>query len=148
MASGRDEMIKALKEILIPLLREKGFKGSFPHFRRKLENRIDLISFFFDRYGGGFTVKIGASPSNGFTIKGGSHSPPNKVNTTHHVPQTWLEPYEGHDSFEELVPHDIYGKLAHEFVTLLPKPEEWWNSDKIARIIKKKTKQQGNINFD
>ncbi len=28
------------------------------------------------------------------------------------------------------------------------KPEEWWNSDKIARIILKKTKQQGNINFD
>lgn len=32
MASGRDEMIKALKSILIPLLREKGFKGSFRIF--------------------------------------------------------------------------------------------------------------------
>jgi hypothetical protein len=32
MTSGRDEMIKALKVILIPLLREKGFKGSFPIF--------------------------------------------------------------------------------------------------------------------
>lgn len=151
MASGRDEMIKALKSILIPLLREKGFKGSFPHFRRRLEIRIDLISFFFDRYGGGFTVEIGPSPSNGFTIKGGPHIHPNKVNTTHHVPQTWLEPYEGHDSFrydEEPIPHDIYEKLAYEVVSLLPKAEEWWNSEKIARIIKKKTKQQGDINFD
>jgi hypothetical protein len=68
MSSGRDEMIKALKSILVPLLREKGFKGSFPHFRRLLETRIDLISFFFDKYGGGFIVEIGASPVNGFTI--------------------------------------------------------------------------------
>ncbi|KZZ82628.1 hypothetical protein [Bacillus sp. SJS] len=39
-------MIKALKLIVIPLLREKGFKGSFSHFLRVLETRIDLISFF------------------------------------------------------------------------------------------------------
>jgi hypothetical protein len=57
MASGRDEMIKALKNILIPVLREKGFKGSFPHFRRRLENRIDLMSFYFDKYGGGLLLK-------------------------------------------------------------------------------------------
>ena len=151
MASGRDEMIKALKIILIPVLREKGFKGSFPHFRRRLENRIDLMSFYFDKYGGGFTVEIGASPSNGYTIKGGPHIPPDKVNTTRHVPMTWLEPYENHDSYrydEEPVPDDIYEKLAYEVASLLPKAEEWWNSDKIARIIKKKTKQQGYINFD
>jgi Domain of unknown function (DUF4304) len=151
MSSGRDEMIKALKSILVPLLREKGFKGSFPHFRRILETRIDLISFFFDKYGGGFIVEIGASPANGFTIKGGPHFPPNKVNTTHHVPCTRLEPTEEHDSFrydEEPIPDDIYEKLAYEVVSLLPKAEEWWNSDKIVRIIKKKTKQQGYINLD
>jgi hypothetical protein len=152
MASGRDEMIKALKSILIPLLREKGFKGSFPHFRRRLETRIDLIFFFFDKYGGGFIVEIGASPTNGFTIKGGTHFPPDKVNTTHHVPCIRLEPTEEHDSFrydEEPIPPDIYEKLAYEVVSLLPKAEEWWNSDdKIARIIKKKAKKQGEINFD
>jgi Domain of unknown function (DUF4304) len=151
MTFGRNEMIKALILIVIPLLREKGFKGSFPHFRRVLETRIDLISFFFDKYGGGFIVEIGASPVNGFTIKGGPHFPPNKVNTTHHVPCTRLEPTEDHDSYrydEEPLQHDIYEVLAYEVASLLPKAEEWWNSDKIARIIKKKTKQQGDINFD
>ncbi|MFE1245755.1 DUF4304 domain-containing protein [Fictibacillus sp. NPDC058756] len=151
MASERDEMIKVLKSILIPLLREKGFKGTFPHFRRRLDTRIDLFSIFFDKYGGGFIVEIGASPINGFSIKGGPSIPPDKVNTTHHVPYTRLEPTEEHDSFrydEEPVPDNIYEKLVYEVVSLLPKAEEWWNSDKIARIIKKKAKQQGEINFD
>lgn len=151
-STERDEMIKELKKVVVPLLREKGFKGSFPHFRRRLENRIDLISFFFDKYGGGFYIEIGASPSNGFTIKGYAHIPPNKVNTTHHVPYERLQPTEEHDySFrydEEPIPPDIYEKLAYQVVSLIPKAEEWWNSDKIARIIKRKAKQQGKINVD
>ncbi|MDA6141615.1 hypothetical protein OSK03_28000, partial [Escherichia coli] len=79
------------------------------------------------------------------------HFPPDTVNTTHHVPCIRLEPTEEHDSFrydEEPIPPDIYEKLAYEVVSLLPKAEEWWNSDKIARIIKKKAKKQGEINFD
>nr|WP_268888411.1 DUF4304 domain-containing protein [Heyndrickxia shackletonii] len=42
-------MISALKKIVVPELRERGFKGSFPHFRRIFENKIDLITFQFDK---------------------------------------------------------------------------------------------------
>ncbi len=152
-SSNRDEMIKALKSSVVPLLREKGFKGSFPHFRRRLETRIDLISFFFDKYGGGFVVDIGASPTNGYTVSRGYHIPPNKVNTTHHVPQMRLQPTEEPPDFsfrydEEPVLDGIYEKLAREVAFLLPEAEQWWNSEKTAQIIKRKTKKQGEINFD
>jgi hypothetical protein len=31
-------MSKALKDIIVPLLREHGFKGSFPHLLRHIQN--------------------------------------------------------------------------------------------------------------
>lgn len=34
---GRDEVIDSLKRVVIPSLRERGLKGSFPHFYRKLD---------------------------------------------------------------------------------------------------------------
>jgi Domain of unknown function (DUF4304) len=53
MASNEREMMNnALKKVAIPFLREQGFKGSLPHFRRKSETNIDLITFQFNRWGG------------------------------------------------------------------------------------------------
>lgn len=41
----RNQMNEAIREIVIPFLRDKGFSGSFPHFRRHSNNKIDLITF-------------------------------------------------------------------------------------------------------
>lgn len=51
-------MIAALKEHVVPVLRTKGFKGSFPHFRRDTETDIHLLSFQFHKYGGSFIVEV------------------------------------------------------------------------------------------
>ena len=52
MASNEREMMNnALKKVAIPFLREQGFKGSLPHFRRKNETNIDLITFQFNKVG-------------------------------------------------------------------------------------------------
>lgn len=53
-------MKKALNEQVIPLLRKVGFKGSYPHFRRITEEKVDLVSFMSPGiFGGGF--EVGAS---------------------------------------------------------------------------------------
>lgn len=39
MLTGRDNMISVLKMIVVPELRKRGFKGSFPHFRRISEKK-------------------------------------------------------------------------------------------------------------
>jgi hypothetical protein len=49
-------MIKLLKGIFIPLLRDRNFKGSFPHFRRTENGRTNLLTFQFDKNGGGFVI--------------------------------------------------------------------------------------------
>jgi hypothetical protein len=72
-------MISALKAVVVPRLRESGFLGSFPHFRRPKAACIDLLTFQFDKKGGGFLVEIAQCPVDGITTHWGKHIGPDKV---------------------------------------------------------------------
>lgn len=80
----RKNMNIAIKKNIVPVLREQGFKGSFPHFRRKNKNHIDLITFQFNTWGGSFVVELATSPLEGMIMSWGEEIPANKV-TAHHV---------------------------------------------------------------
>ena len=54
------EMKKALNQTVIPALRRDGFTGRYPHFRRRLDNRIELLTFQTDKWGGSFRVEASA----------------------------------------------------------------------------------------
>ena len=58
--SNREIMLSALKKHTFPLLKEQGFTGKYPNFRRKLDNCIELISFFTNKWGGSFTIEVSA----------------------------------------------------------------------------------------
>jgi hypothetical protein len=79
MSNSRDQMIAALREIVFPVLRELGFSGSFPHFRRIHPAQIDLLTFQFNRHGGSFVVEIAVCAPEGFTTTWGKHVEPKKV---------------------------------------------------------------------
>ncbi|KZZ84321.1 DUF4304 domain-containing protein [Bacillus sp. SJS] len=79
----RKTMETALKQLVIPILREQGFKGSLPHFRRINENNIDLITFQFNKWGGSFVIELATCSKEGTIIYGGEKIPPNKVNAHH-----------------------------------------------------------------
>lgn len=55
-----DSMRKALDQTVIASLRRDGFTGKYPHFRRRLENRIELLSFQTNKWGGSFRVEASA----------------------------------------------------------------------------------------
>src|SRR5262245_61534450 len=74
----RSEMEACLKRIVVPELRRAGFTGSFPHFRRCREI-IDLITFQFDRHGGGFVIELATGSPAGFTTHWGKHISANKL---------------------------------------------------------------------
>ena len=63
MGNSRDQMIAALREIVVPVLRDMGFRGSFLHFRRFRDTRIDLLTFQFNRYGGSLVASTSAVKS-------------------------------------------------------------------------------------
>ena len=82
--STRDDMNAALRARLVPALRSRGFRGSLPHFRRILANRIDLLTVQFDKWGGGFVLEISRCVPQGVTTYWGKEIPPGKV-TVHDV---------------------------------------------------------------
>jgi hypothetical protein len=55
----RQQMRVALKAVITPILREGGFTGACPHFRRLAKERYDLLTFYFDKYGDSFVIDIG-----------------------------------------------------------------------------------------
>ena len=79
MSEGQAQMKKALKDVVVPHLRGYDFSGSFPHFRRRRPDRIDLFTFQFDRHGGGFVIEIGQCPAEGVTTHWGKKIAPEKV---------------------------------------------------------------------
>jgi hypothetical protein len=86
MSAEREKMIETLKEQVVPVLKARGFKGSFPHFRRPTDTAIHLLTFQFDKWGGGFVVEIASCPIEGVTMHWGEHIAPAKV-TAHDVTQ-------------------------------------------------------------
>src|SRR5262245_57766268 len=63
-------MIQALQAVVVPELRARGFRGSFPHFRRLCANAVHLLSFQFHKQGGSFVVEVGRCPTQGLDWSG------------------------------------------------------------------------------
>ncbi|MET3195216.1 DUF4304 domain-containing protein [Bacillus sp. OAE603] len=80
----RKMMDNSLRNVVIPYLREQGFKGSLPHFRRMNETNIDLITFQFNKWGGSFVVELTSCSIEGVTTSWGEYIPPSKV-TAHDI---------------------------------------------------------------
>lgn len=132
MSNISDLMRTSLKEIVVPYLREKGFKGSGNHFRRSLPNRTDLLIFQFSMWGGGLYVEISKCSPEGYVDREGKHYPANKVRVydiyggsflnrhrlDKHSPQQLFE-FDEHNTDE--VAQLILSSIQEE-------AEEWWEN--------------------
>jgi agmatine/peptidylarginine deiminase len=124
-------MDTSLKEIVIPILREHGFKGSIPHFRRVNETNIELITFQFNKWGGSFVVELATCPKEGITISWGEKIPPNKV-TAHHINErfrlgaTSLEDEGIWFSYEKARTDEEYAAVAKNVLKLLNTSDGSW----------------------
>lgn len=138
MSDERVEMIKSLKEIFIPEIRKMNFKGSFPHFRRTIDEKTNLLTFQFDRYGGGFVIELANHIGTEFESSWGKVIPLNKL-TAHDLnerqriyPDTLTED-NGKDSWFRYDKKSIlsfgnkFDILANKVVKRLPLMENYWN---------------------
>jgi len=71
----RKAMDSALKSGAVVLLCELGFKGTYPHFRRFLNERIDTIGFQFSQWGPQLYVELGVADPDGITLLDGTRFP-------------------------------------------------------------------------
>lgn len=124
-------MNAALKQVVIPILREQGFKGSLPHFRRVNKNNIDLITFQFNRWGGSFVVELATCPTEGTTMYWGEKITPNKVNA-HHIDDRYrlgassLEDDGIWFNYENAQTEKDYAKVAENVLKLLKTSDQTW----------------------
>ena len=130
-------METSLKSIAVPRLRERGFQGSFPHFRRIMENRIDLLTFQFYSSGGSFVAEIGTRGPEGTRFSSPSKSKVSEVASrcrfrlgagdpgTDHWFKFGLPNYEsGHDVARS---QSYYDAIAEEVAMLITtQGESWW----------------------
>jgi len=129
-------MVKALNGIVVTRLRERGFQGSFPHFRRIGEKKIDLLTFQFDRHGGGFVIEISKCPPDGITTPWGEHLSPKKVRAwdMHPSDRLRLQPSPGsgtsdwfrYDKFSRQ--GEVFEKTARETLPFLDTAEKFWST--------------------
>jgi hypothetical protein len=132
-------MIYALKEIVVPTLREQGFTGSFPHFRRSLDDRIDLLSFQFDKWGGGFLIEISKCATSGITTYWGEKIPTKKVRAIDNHPDRRhrIKPSKGGSRddwfrFDQDTPFKSpgsYNQVATSVLPYLEEAEDWWEHE-------------------
>jgi hypothetical protein len=129
-----NNMVKALQQIVVPRLRERGFRGSFPHFRRISDDKIDLLTFQFDNWGGGFVLEISKCPPNGIMTTWGEHIPPNKVKAwnVHPSQRTRLQPKKSSSTADwfrydnSTLLADTFEKTARDVLPFLDIAEKWW----------------------
>lgn len=127
---NRAAMNAALKNSVVPVLRQMGFTGSLPHFRRRLPDRIDLLTFQFNRHGGSFVVEIAKCNPEGITMPWGEQIPSSKV-TAHDIseprPRLCPSPDDENHWFvfdNGQTPDDAVAELLP---LLASRAEPWWN---------------------
>jgi len=80
MTVSREDMIKSLKARAVPVLRDLGFRGSFPHFYRDRDGHVDLVSFQFGTSGGRFVAELAfVSPDRKELTVSHLDTPPSKL---------------------------------------------------------------------
>jgi len=129
-------MEASLTAIVIPVLRQLGFKGSFPHFRRLASNRINLLTFQFDKNGGGFVIEISNAKNKTFVTSWGKKIEPNKLtahdlNKRKRIQSNMREESSTDDWFRYDIKHllglgDIYKKVSKDVLSKIEFANDYW----------------------
>lgn len=130
------QMRAALQAELVPLLRQRGFSGSFPHFRRITDTAIALLTVQFNKYGGSFAIEVGRAPASDYAPWPGKLIPPTNL-SAHDLPlaqraRLVAEPGKGDEWFSyrhPLSPGEDSGRFtepARSAAALLDELDAWW----------------------
>lgn len=142
----------ALKRIVLPALRARGFEGELPDLRRVSAEGRHFFNVQTNKYGGSFIVNLGRIPPGPFTTSSGEFVPPDLLSIIHArgndearlraVPnvltEVWfqygqaeqskawagLRPLLGLGNPKPFVPE--FERVAHELLALLPECDQWW----------------------
>ena len=132
-------MNKAIKEIIIPYLRDEKFKGSFPHFRREKNGKLNLLTFQFSLYSPQFDVEISNCPTNGMKTSFEKEIKPaecrvNYMGNRMRIGNLKNETDYWYDFDKQKLFGNIFEKRAKEVLNNWSAAENWWNKNPIEML--------------
>lgn len=123
-------MLRVLTARLAPSLRQRGFTGSMPHFRRLLVDETHLLTVQFDKNGGGFVIELAKCPASALTKPWGKVIPRDKL-TAHDINpprRKRLQPRAriGADGWFRFDRELSMEEVATDVLRLLPQVDAWF----------------------
>ncbi|WP_082861412.1 DUF4304 domain-containing protein [Fictibacillus phosphorivorans] len=124
-------MIHSLKRVVIPSLRERGFKGSFPHYYRRLDEQTHLLMFQFSMHESAFFVEISKCSSEGYQDETtGAYIPSNKIKVYQiGGGSPYIRTRIGKDAgFPFGFTECNHDEVGTDVLRAMSKAEDWWKS--------------------
>ncbi len=136
----RIRMNKAIKEIIIPFLRNEKFKGSFPHFRREKNEKLNLLTFQFSLYSPEFIVEISNCPLNGMKTSLGKVIKSSECRVQYMGKRLRVGSIKNgkdywYDFDKQKILGNIFEKRAKEVLKNWEEAEKWWNENDIEILV-------------
>ena len=130
-----DNMRDLLKAEVVPLLREMGFRGSFPHFNRERGDHVDLVWFTFSSAGTSFAVELSFADSARTNVRCNPDAAPGQLRVASTTQRHRLGAGEAMDHWYAFVGVPWRGMAGHpddlvaDVKRRLPlEGEEWWRA--------------------
>lgn len=126
MRSKADE---ALKSVVVPDLRVRGFKGTYPNFFRDRGGHVDLLTFQFKSSGGSFVCEISFADRERSNVTIYKNTEPKKLRTNQTRVRLRLgsTPEQGVKDHWFCVESTDAAKVAQQVLALIESQgEPWW----------------------
>lgn len=142
-------MRAALKRVVVPELRARGFSGELPHLRRLAPDATHTFSMQVSKWGGEFIVELGRAPAGPYVTATGEAIAPEALQAFHMrdddrarlraVPNVLREVWFSYKltlgdrvrrqlarAFGRAAAPDPFERAAHQVLELLPECDRWW----------------------
>jgi hypothetical protein len=143
MSEADKKMREAMRKLFVPVIQKSGFSGTFPHFRRRIEDELHLVTVLFGKFGGSFCLEFGRHPAGDRRMPWGDVISENTLEVAY-VPvleRRRLQAVGGNHSgfehwfgYEKLDPADAkaFILLAHKVSHLFTQVEDWFRKGTVG----------------